>query len=155
MFPCPPGCHFVHRESAEFATLMVLLPIVSQHAILARVVEGKIQQFASCEGQHRGGEFFQCFGQALGSRYPVGDLEEQPVPVAFRRGSSLKSDPCFWHTHTSCTCRVRCVAQRILSRNWGSSQVAKLWDLQFNSTVSADVGSFLGTNLILPGRGAP
>src|SRR6266404_9769384 len=48
------------------------------------------------------------------------------------------------------------VAQRILSRNWGSSQLAKLWD--YSSTVrcaQASVPFFLGTNLILPGRGAP
>ena len=51
---------------------------------------------------------------------------------------------------------MRHVAQRILSRNWGSSQLAKLRDLQFNVTVSAGVGSlFPGTNLILPGRGTP
>jgi hypothetical protein len=49
-----------------------------------------------------------------------------------------------------------CIAQRIVSRNWGSSQLAKLRD--YSSTVrcpQASVPYFLGTNLILPGRGAP
>src|ERR1700675_308733 len=141
MFPCPPRRHFVHGQRGELSTLPVLFPILSQHAIPARVVEGKIQQFASGQGQSRGGEFSQCFGQALGSRDPVGDLEEQPVPVTFRRGSSLESDPCFWHAHTSRTCRVQYVAQRILSRNWGSSQLAQLWD--YSSTVCVRRRRFL------------
>jgi len=48
---------------------------VIQHAIAARVVEGETQQFTSHQGQHRGGEFPECVGQALGSRYHIGDLE--------------------------------------------------------------------------------
>jgi hypothetical protein len=48
------------------------------------------------------------------------------------------------------------VAQRILSRNWGSSQLAKLRDLQFNTTVSAGVGSlFLGNQSHSPRSGNP
>src|SRR4029077_16547303 len=141
MLPCPPGRHFVHGQSVEFSTLPILFPILRQHAIPARVVEGKIQQFASRQGQHRGGEFSYGVGQALGSRAPVGDLEEQPVPVTLRRGSSLESDPCFRHAHTSRTCRVQYVTQRILSRNWGSSQLAKLWD--YSSTVCVRRRRFL------------
>src|ERR1700675_2961493 len=156
MFPCPPRRHFVHGQRGELSTLPVLFPILSQHAIPARVVEGKIQQFASRQGQHRRGEFFQCFGQALGSRHPVGDLEEQPVPVAFRRGNSLESDACFWHVHSSCTCRVQHVTRRKFEQELGVIAACQAVGLQFNGTVSqASVPFSWEPILFSPGRGAP
>ncbi len=97
MFPCPPARSLVHGESVELSTLLVLFPVVSQHAIPVRVVQGKIQQLASRQGQHRGGKRFECVGQALGSRYQVGDLEEQLVALAFRRNLSLELCCVFRH----------------------------------------------------------
>src|SRR5216683_3755889 len=55
MFPCPPARRFIYGDSLELSTFLVLFPILRQHVILARVVQGKIQQFASRQFQHRGG----------------------------------------------------------------------------------------------------
>ncbi len=51
-------------------------------------MEGETQQFASRKVEHRGCEFFEGVGQAVGSRYDVGDLEQQPISTVFGRSIS-------------------------------------------------------------------
>ena len=95
MFPCPPASRSVHWEGIELTAFLVLLPILGQHAILALVVEGQIQQFPSRHIQHRRSKLFECFGQALSSSYNVGDLKKQSVPVVFKRGISPEFETYF------------------------------------------------------------
>src|ERR1019366_504693 len=112
MFPYPPGHRIVHGERVELSTFLVPLPVVSQHAIPARVMEGVVQQFARRQGQHRGGEFFERVGQTLGSHYRsvissspryrlrsgegssssttlVSDIDTPPAPAACNKSGNL------------------------------------------------------------------
>jgi hypothetical protein len=56
---------------------------VIQHAITSRVVEGKIQQLAARQSQHRGREFLERVRQAIGAGYDVGDLKKKTIPIMF------------------------------------------------------------------------
>src|ERR1019366_3604075 len=69
--------------------------------------------------------------------------------------ASLPSATPLSDMQTSCTCRVGYVGQLALSRNWGSSQLAKLRDYSSTSRLDAVVGSFTWEPISLSPVGEP